>query len=57
MQLSWGDRLRSLWGRLNARSWGPWAAGAVALTVFYAVLSPGNRSEVDDAYWFAYDVR
>ena len=57
MQLSWADRLRSAWGRLIARRWVPWAAGAVVLTVFYAVLSPGNRSEVDDSYWFAYDVR
>lgn len=51
-QSSWPDRLRSAWSRfLAGPRWGPWVAGAALLTVFYTVLSPGNRSEVDDAYW------
>lgn len=41
------ERLRSVGGR---------AAVLLGLSLFYYLTSPGNRTEADDAFWFARDI-
>lgn len=41
--------------RRGRQSWPPVAA-VLLLATIYGLTSPGNRSEADDAFWFAHDV-
>lgn len=47
-------------GSLTAAAHTRWLIGAIAwatVLATYLWLAPGNRSEADDAFWFAHDVR